>query len=339
MSKKSKVTMSHIAARCGVSQSTVSLVLNGNASIKLADSTRDKVLRIAREMGYIHKAAAQPSNLDKIALIFNGLIHHDPFIEAITAVQQAASKNNLLLVIFDLEHETEQYSRLEKELSSGGYLGFIYASSMTTKVLPVFTHLSLPVVILNGYCPQMPDVPCILPADKLGSYKATTHLIEQGYKKIAILAGELWMDAAIERIEGYRQALINNDIIPDDRYMQVTNWSLKEAYNKTLDLLNTDPPPEAIFCSSDYIALGCYQAIYKSGLTIPRDIAVIGYDNQSLSSELTPELSTVDLPYSEMGELAFHTLLNVIQNSPLLSKKMKIEGELIVRESSLKSID
>lgn len=83
----------------GVSQSTVSLVLNGSYSIKLADDTREKVLRIAQEMGYVHKAVERPIARDKIALIINGLINHDPFIEAISAVQQAAWQHNKLLAI------------------------------------------------------------------------------------------------------------------------------------------------------------------------------------------------------------------------------------------------
>ncbi|CNH86931.1 transcription repressor [Yersinia intermedia] len=76
----------------------------------------------------------------------------------------------------------------------------------------------------------------------------------------------------------------------------------------------------------------------SQGLHIPDDIAVIGYDNQSISSELTPELSSVDLPYGEMGEMALHTLLKITQRQPLLSLKMKVEGELIIRQSSLRPV-
>lgn len=338
MSKKTKITMSHIAAKAGVSQSTVSLVLNGSYSIKLADDTREKVLRIAQEMGYVHKAVERPVIREKIALIINGLINHDPFIEAVSAVQQAAWQHNKLLAIFDQENEPEHCIALEEEISGGGYQGVIYASCMTRQLAPMFHNLSIPMVMLNGYSPELPDVPCILPADKIGAYKATSHLLDQGYKQIAILAGELWMDAANDRIYGYRQALINHDICPDERYIQVTNWSLKEAYNKTLELLALTPQPEAIFCSSDYIALGCYQAILSQGLRIPDDIAVVGYDNQSISSELTPELSSVDLPYGEMGELALHTLLKITQQQPLLSLKMKVEGELVIRQSSIRPV-
>lgn len=338
MSKKTKVTMSHIAAKAGVSQSTVSLVLNGSHRVKLADDTREKVLLIAQQMGYIHKTAELPTAREKIALVINGLINHDPFIEAVSAAQQAAWQHNKLLAIFDQENEPEHCIALEQELRSGNYQGIIYASCMTSQLVPMFQDLAIPMVILNGYSPEQPTIPCILPADTIGAYKATHHLLEQGYTRIAILAGELWMDAANDRIQGYRNALINNDIFPDERYIQVTNWSLKTAYNKTQELLELTPRPEAIFCSSDYIALGCYQAILARGLRIPDDIAVIGYDNQNISSELTPELSSVDLPYAEMGELAVDTLLKTIWQQPILSLKMKVEGDLIIRQSSIKPV-
>ncbi|MEG3133043.1 LacI family DNA-binding transcriptional regulator [Rouxiella sp. T17] len=336
MNLPTKVTMSHIAARAGVSQSTVSLVLNGSYNIKLSDATREKVLGVAHEMGYVHKAASRPLVAAKIAMVITSLVNHDPFIEAISAAQQAARQHNKLLAIFDLENEPENCGALEDEISHGGYQGLIYASCMTRQLTPIFPNLSIPRVMLNGYCHELSGVPCILPADKIGAYKATFHLLEQGYTRIAILAGEMWMDAANDRIEGYRQALINYDIYPEERYIQVTNWSLKEAYIKTIKLLEMKTRPEAIFCSSDYIALGCYQAIFSKGLRIPEDVAVVGYDNQSLSSELTPELTSVDLPYGEMGEIALHTLLDIANQHSIVDLKMKVEGMLVIRESSIR---
>lgn len=334
---RNKVTMSHIAAKAGVSQSTVSLVLNNSNSIKLADNTRKKVLRVAHEMGYESRVIERNSSSEKIILVINGLINYDPFIEAINSAQECARLNNKLLAVFIHENSEDNVKALEEEINSGGYIGVIYASSMTRELKLNSLNWTIPAVLLNGYCHDLPNIPCILPADKMGGYVVTHHLIKQGFKNIAILTGELWMDASNDRIAGYRQALIDNDIFPDDNYVQVTNWSLKEAYQKTLKLLSLSPRPEAIFCSSDYIALGCYQAILVQGLHIPDDIAVVGYDNQSLAAELTPGLTSYKLPYNEMGEIAVQTLLDVINQQPFLSSKLKVEGKLVVRKSSLKA--
>ena len=339
MSKVTKVTMSHIAARSGVSQSTVSLVLNHSHNIKLAAATREKVLTTAREMGYVRKSSASVAGMGKIALLFNGVLHRDPFAEAIYSAQQAAWQHNKLLAIFEQKNEPGHCAALEEEIRRGGYQGIIYASSLTTALTPVYFNFAIPMVMLNGYCPELPDIPCILPAEKVSAYKATCHLLQQGYKRIAMLVGERKMAFATDRLYGYRQALINHDIFPDERYIRVANGSLKVAYQKTLDLLLISPPPDAIFCSSDDIAIGCYQAILSRGLRIPDDIAVVGYSNQRLSPALTPELSAVELSWSKMGVLALTTLLKLSNRQPLLDTIMKVEGELVVRASSVRPCD
>ncbi|ELC4346086.1 LacI family DNA-binding transcriptional regulator [Salmonella enterica] len=336
MSRTVKVTMGQIAARAGVSQSTVSLVLNDVHSIRLADATREKVLQIAREMGYIRKSSSLPPRQEKIALVVNGLINHDPFIEAINAARRTAWEHNLLLTIFDHENESGHEAVLKNELRTGGYKGVIYASCMTGRIMPVFCELPLPAVLLNGYCPEKPQITSILPADENGAYKATAHLLEQGYRQIAILTGEAWMDATDDRLRGYRQALKRYGLKPDDKYQRVTNWSLAEAYKRTVELLSITPRPDAIFCCSDYIALGCYQALLSHGLKIPRDIAVMGYDNQNISTDLRPALSTVDLPYNQMGEMAVNMLIKRIFQPDSSSLKLRVEGELIIRDSSVR---
>lgn len=171
----------------------------------------------------------------------------------------------------------------------------------------------------------------------IGAYKAVSHLTAQGYRRIAMLSGESWMLASKQRADGYRQALIDADIIPNSEYLVDANWSLKEAHQQTLSLLNMEQPPEAIFCGSDYMAMGCYQAIAELGLKIPQDVAVVGYDNQQIASESFPALTSVELPYSDMGKLAIESLMALIEGQPLLSNKRKVEGELIVRTSSTKT--
>lgn len=336
MSRTVKVTMGQIAARAGVSQSTVSLVLNDVHSVRLAEATREKVLQTARKMGYVPKSTDHPPRQEKIALVVNGLVNHDPFIEAINAARRTAWEHNLLLSIFDHENESGHETALKNELRTGGYKGVIYASCMTGRIMPVFCDLPLPAVLLNGYCPEKPEIPSILPADETGAYKATTHLLEQGYRRIAILTGEDWMDATDDRLRGYRRALKQYNLEHNDKYQQVTNWSLAEAYKKTADLLCITPQPDAIFCCSDYIALGCYQAILAHGLQIPRDIAVMGYDNQNISTDLFPALSTVDLPYSQMGEIVVNILIKQLNHTDLSSLKLRVEGELIIRDSSIR---
>lgn len=335
MNRNKKVTMSDIATEAGVSQSTVSLVLNHSQSVKIAEATKQRVLQAAKTLGYQNKKVAHAMGRPKkIAFVLNGLTSYDPFIDAINGAREEAWENDYVLVTFNYSHDEVLASQIESEVNSGDYAGLIYASSMTRHLEHQRVQASIPTVLLNCVSENHDTTPAILPADMIGAYKAVQHLTHQGYRKIAMLAGESWMQAAIQRIDGYRQALIDADIMPNARYIREANWSLKEAYEQTIELLELDTPPEAIFCSSDYMAMGCYQAIAEKGLKIPTDIAVVGYDNQQIASESFPALSTVELPYADMGKQAVETLLALLNQQPILSQRRKVEGELIIRRSS-----
>lgn len=333
-----KVTMSDIAAAAGVSQSTVSLVLNGSTSVKIADVTKQKVLETAESLGYRNKKVAHAlGRPKKVALVINGLSSYDPFIDAINAAREEAWANDYILVTFNYSHDEVLASKIEVEINSGDYAGLVYASSMTRDLEQQRVNTTLPTVLLNCTNESLSDTPSILPADMIGAYKAVSHLTQQGYRRIAMLTGENWMLASKQRSEGYRQALVDADIIPNSDYLAEANWSLKEAHQQTLALFKLAQPPEAIFCGSDYMAMGCYQALAELGLKIPQDVAVVGYDNQQIASESFPALTSVELPYSDMGKLAVESLVALIEEQPLLSSKRKVEGELIIRTSSTKS--
>ncbi|WP_391089231.1 substrate-binding domain-containing protein [Vibrio sp. NH-UV-68] len=330
-----KITMSDIAAAAGVSQSTVSLVLNGSTSVKIAQATKRKVLDSAESLGYNNKKVAHALGLPKkIAIVINGLSSYDPFIDAINAAREEAWSNDYILATFNYGHDEVMASKIESEINGGDYAGLIYASSMTRELSQQRVNTSLPTILLNCTNESNSDTPSILPADMIGAYKAVSHLTKQGYRRIAILSGENWMLASQQRSEGYRQALIDADILPNDDYCREANWSLKEAHQQTLDLFQLAQPPQAIFCCSDFMAMGCYQAIAELGLKIPQDVAVVGYDNQQIASESFPALTSVYLPYSDMGKLAVESLLAQMEDQPLLSHRRKVEGELIVRSSS-----
>lgn len=335
MIKNKKITMSDIAAAAGVSQPTVSLVLNGSQSVKLADKTRQKVFEAAEALGYnstkVSHALGRPK---KLAVVMNGIASYDPFIDAINGTREAAWQSDYILSTFNYNHDEELANKIEAEINNGDYAGLIYASSMTRELPKQRVQTKLPTVLLNCTLANTNDLPAVLPADMIGAYKAVKHLIKQGHKHIAILTGEVWMEASNQRIQGYKQALLDADIMLDPSYILEANWSLKEAYQQTKILLDLDTPPTAIFCSSDYMAMGCYQAIAERALRIPTDIAVVGYDNQQLASEISPTLTSVDLPYSEMGKQAVDTLINLINQQPIVSMRHKVEGELFIRDSS-----
>lgn len=329
--RKKKVTMLDIATAVGVSQPTVSVILNGSDSIKISPETRTKVLQKARELGYKMKSDVLHSRSHKrIALVVNSINMHDPFINAISAAKVKAWELDSILVVFDFEDNPELKASMLEEINNSGFDGIIYALNTPGSIDEEITT-TLPLVFLN--CTNtiyQQDVPSIITSDFLGGYKAAQFLIERGYQDIAMIAGEEWADSSIQRTRGFRQAMTNADCIVNDNWIREGNWSVKQSYQQTQILLAEPKHPKAIFCASDLMALGVYQAINDKGLKIPDDIAVVGYDNQLLANEITPGLTSVDLPYDEMGRIAVETLLSP---TPPDIKLMKIEGDLVVRES------
>lgn len=326
--------MKDIASAAGVSQPTVSVILNGSKSIKLADETRQRVLNVATKLGYQHRSALHiNSRHRKIALLVNAMDMHDPFINAITAAQEAAWSADHLLVVFHYGESRELEEAFIQDIETGGFAGMIYARNMTQEldILPLTTEV--PLVLLNC-CLTTPQsaIPAVMPANFLGAYQMTRHLLEQGYRHIAMISGEPWAEPSIQREAGFRQALVNADLCPDEYAILPGNWSVKQSYRQTVRLLKNNPRPDAIFCASDFMALGCYQAIQSSNLRIPDDIAVAGYDNQIIASELTPALTTIDLPYDDMGKRAVDILLQQVLPVGL----NKLEGELLIRASTRK---
>lgn len=326
--------MKDIASAAGVSQPTVSVILNGSTSIKLADETRQRVLKVAAKLGYQHRSSLHMNSRHrKIALLINAMDMHDPFINAITAAQETAWSADHLLVVFHYGESRELEQAFIQDIETGGFAGVIYARNMTQELDALPSINSIPLVLLNCCLTESKSaVPAVMPANFLGAYKMTRHLLEQGYQHIAMISGEPWAEPSIQREAGFKQALINADLSPDEYEILPGNWSVKQSYRQTLKLLKSNPRPDAIFCASDFMALGCYQAIQSSHLKIPEDIAVAGYDNQIIASELTPSLTTIDLPYDDMGKIAVDILL---QHTVPVGLN-KLEGELLIRASTRK---
>ncbi|WP_428776422.1 LacI family DNA-binding transcriptional regulator [Vibrio sp.] len=330
--RKKKVTMLDIATAVGVSQPTVSVILNGSDSIKVSQETRDKVLAKADELGYQRKANVRhASHHRRIALLVNSINMHDPFINAITAAKVRAWELDILLVVYDYEDDELLKQAMLKEIQEGQYSALIYAAN-TPKQIDDEPKLGIPLLYLNCNNPESSvQSPAILTSDFIGGYRATEHLLQRGYKRIAMIGGERWSDSSIQRISGYRQALLNTDTPINDDWIVEGNWSVKQSFLETKKLLSQSPCPNAIFCASDLMALGVYQAVAEMGLRIPHDVAVMGYDNQLLASELTPSLSSIDLPYDEMGRMAVELAVGDHQTELQL---IKVEGDLYPREST-----
>lgn len=331
--RKNKVTMNDIARAAGVSQATVSLVLNQSRNIKLSDETRQRVINVATELGYDRLPAIHaPRNQEEVALLVSSLQSYDPFIDAISQAREAAWRNEALLTVYDYGDDVELALNIIRQLEKRNCVGIILASPVTTLVdMAAFQDCTrLPLVLLNQRDPGSPLLPSFVPDDYANAFQVTKHLIACGATRIAHITGESWMEATRQRLAGYRAALEQAGLPCDDGLVRQTNWQFSESYTATEALLALAERPDAIFCASDWLAIGCYQALAVNGVTIPNDMLLAGYDDQKISEQLTPALTSIQLPYSELGRLAVEYLCHQED----AATHVTLAGRLKVRASS-----
>lgn len=332
MKRPHKVTMNDIARAAGVSQATVSLVLNRSNSIKLSAETCQRVMDIAVELGYDRLPVMHsPRNQQEIALLISSLQSYDPFIDAISQAREAAWRNETLLTVYEYGDDNELAINIIRQLEKRNCIGIILASpvSVVSEMAAFHNVTSIPCVLLNQRDPDSPDLPSFMPDDYSNAALVTRHLIKRGARRIAHITGEEWMEATHSRLAGYQSALKQNQIPFDETLVCKTNWQFSESYRATIALLQVQPRPDAIFCASDWLAIGCYQALAHQGVRIPEDILVAGYDDQKISEQLTPPLTSIQLPYGELGRLAVEYLCHQED----AATHVQLTGKLKVRES------
>ncbi|WP_186056492.1 LacI family DNA-binding transcriptional regulator [Burkholderia gladioli] len=340
-STQRRPTMTDIAKITGVSQSTVSLVLNGAVGAKFSDDTRQKVLKTAEELGYQlptrASAPAAPGERHQIVYIADEISTSPHPVVSIDGARDAAWNNGCLLAVYSTHGNAEIEQRvLQQALSSPNVLGVIYATVYTRKVTVPAALLKVPTVLLNCYSSERP-LSSVVPAEVAGGHTATEYLTAAGHRRIAFINGETWQDAAKDRLKGYRQALATADLRFDPNLVRDGDWSSGKGFEHTLSLMKEPHPPTAIFCANDLTAIGAIEALKQLGLRVPEDVSVMGYDDQEIARHTHPPLTTVVLPNYELGRWAVETLLQEHENrdagAPFRQRTVKLDGPLIERGS------
>jgi len=339
---KGRVTMTDIARAAGCSQATVSFVLNDTPGIRLSQQTRERVIEAARALGYsapafsaLRAPVAAAERLDGvIGFAVDQLATSPEAVVAIEGARQASwNAGNVLLVAQTLGDAVMEPRALDV-LTSRGISALIYMTIFTREIVaPDYLYgLDIPVILLNCYTSDY-AFPAVVPSEIAGGQNSTRHLIEHGHRRIATITGEPWMQAAQDRLKGYRRALATADIPFDPELVVEGDWSASAGYAATVKLLALKERPTAIFCQNDRTAIGCYEALKEAGLHIPQDISVVGYDDEEIARHLFPPLTTSILPHMAMGQWAIEQL----DTPPAPGKGRypitKLECPLVERES------
>ena len=329
-------TMTDIAALAGVSQTTVSLVLNDAMGARLSSETRQRVLDAAKQLGYrlIRRGPARPSATDATVIGFMvDEMSTDPWCAiALDGVREKAWEFGLTVSIAVTRGDAEMEQAALAQLRNQPMLGLIYGTIQTRAIAPSPAFADQPTILLNCFAADR-SLPSIAPGEVLGGRAATERLISAGHTRIGLIEGEVWMDAMRDRLKGYRQALTSHEIPFDATLVRPGNWEPSAGYEQTHALMKLKNPPTAIFCANDLMALGCFEALKELGLRIPADVAVIGYDDREIAQFMRPPLTTMLLPHFEMGLLAAEYLVDHAGRPEKRPAQIKVECPLVERAS------
>ncbi len=330
-------TMVDVARLAGVSQATVSMVLNDTGGTRVQERTRKLVRDAADQLGYRvwMRAPVGGGGLQAIGFVIDDSTSNPIVNKAIDSARQLAWENGAVLVVLPTQGDEQLRAAALELLFAHRVVGVIFAAFFTREYsLPQKLH-AVPTVLINCYSDG--DVaPAILPAHAQGADTAVAHLLAAGHRRIGFINGEDWMEASRDRLRGYKRALKRGGVEFDPTLVASGNWLLSGGHDCTRELLALPEPPTAIFCASDRMAIGCYEAIKELGLRIPDDISVVGFDDEPSSRYLDPPLTTVLVPHEDMGHRAVTHLYakrSRTDRSAVISGRLQIECPLIERGS------
>ena len=328
-------TMMDVASRAGVSQATVSLVLNGSPGARLSDATRIRVREAADELGYrLFKRGQRRTPVEHgIIWFIADEIATDPWIGlAFDGAREKAMEYGLMVCLFITHGDPETEAMVINQANQQPLLGVIYGTILTRRVEPSVALPENRTVLLNCYDAKR-RLPSVLPGELVGGRVATERLIQAGRKRIGLINGQEGLDASRDRLKGYRQALSSNDISFDPDLVKPGNWEPSSGYEMTHEFMKMDNPPDAIFCANDMMAVGCFDALRELGLHVPGDVSVIGFDDREIAQFTRPPLTTLVLPQYEMGEIAAELLIDAAGGLQAGPTQIKVECPLVERES------
>ena len=327
-----KVTMLDIAQKAGVSKATVSMVINKRDE-SISNNTRDKVLKIAKDMNYIPNYFARSLSTKKTETI--GIVLPDitnPFFSEIArAIEDVASNLGYNVFFCNSDNEIKKENKYVKLLVSKLVDGVIFISGgNSSHNLEILVNNNVPFVLVDRYVDKFENFYGVYCLNKLGISEAVEYLVNKNKKKIAFVKGPHSVEISTQRLEGYIETMKKYRIFNEELIFE-NDFTIKGGIETTKEILKQKEKVDSIIYSNDIMAFGGIKVLIKKGYKIPEDISVIGYDNIQMSQFMEPELTTVSQPIYEMGKRSCELLINVINGITLDQKQIYLKPNLIVR--------
>ncbi|QOR72758.1 LacI family DNA-binding transcriptional regulator [Ruania alkalisoli] len=338
-------TLRDVADAVGVSVNTVSRALRGESGVSA--ESRETIRRAAERLGYVPNVHARSLVLGgprTIGLVITNV--SNPFYaELISAIEQRAAEEGYHIVLFLSEESTAREQAAAENVIRSGLDGVIVVPVQgETNPWPAVERAGIPLVVVNRRLDDL-DVDTVATDNHAGAYAATSHVIAQGARSIVMLEEDLPITTIDQRIQGFRDALVDASLPLDDRQVIMVPtrrndraalpWQAGDAYRVTVDLLARGHRPDGCVVGNDYFALGLYRALRERGLRCPEDTLVVGFGDYPFAEFLEPPLSTVRLPAGEVGRAAVDRLMHRVNGAEPRSREVTlVPPELVTRRST-----
>lgn len=329
---KDKINIYDVAEKAEVGIGTVSRVLNNSSKVK--KETREKVLKIMKELNYRPNKVAQnlaSQKANAIGVVVPTFIDHF-FVEVLKGIQDALEEEKIDLILYKIDKDQQMMDKILDIVHSKKVDGI---AAVTMDICeddyqPLLAE-NIPVVLADE---DSPDFHSIHLDDLKGAAMAVEYLIEKGHRDIAFINGIKESQHGINRLKGVKKVLAENDLVLNSELLKFGDFHTEDGYQSMQEILELPEEewPSAVFAASDNQAIGALQALEEKGLKAPDDIAVIGYDNIELAKYL--EITTIWQPMYQLGHLTIEVLLKAINGELKETYHKELELKLVKRETA-----
>ena len=338
--KKEKTTIHDIAKKLNITASTVSRALNDNP--RISDATKKAVQKAAQKLNYQPNqiAAALRNGKSNVIGVIVPTVDRSFFSSVVRGIEEIANQAKYNVMI------CQSYDEYEKEVATVEALlrsrvdGIIASFAKQTRDFDHFLKAKergIPVVLFDRSNDEL-EVSHVVVDDYLGAFKATEHLIQQGCKRVAHLAGSQRISIYKDRLRGYKDALIEHKQQFRESLVIESNLQLEDGRNSMSQLLQHNEIPDGLFSASAYGVLGALQVLKEKNIKVPEDVALVGFSNEPYTSFTEPSITTIEQHSLRMGNAAAAIFLEEVMDADkkFIPQKIVLKPELIIRQSSMR---
>jgi LacI family transcriptional regulator len=337
--QRKRPTIKDVARLSGLSLSTVSLVINKSGYVSKA--TREKVQKVVNDLSYHPTRSARglasktSGNLGFILSDYHFSQAEPFYTKVFLGTEFEARDHNYYILLTTVGRTFNKAKDVPRFLLERNVDGVIIAGKVTGTLIDYIDGLGIPIVLVD-YESKKRRHSTVVIDNRVGARLAVQHLLDLGHRSVSFIAGDIEHPSIAERFAGFRDALRDRDIVPDDRLIvvdQPTLWG-EDGAEAMEKIYQRGKIPTAVFAANDAMAIGCAKFLRARGVRIPSEISLVGFDDIEMSSHLEPPLTTVRVFKEEMGKLAVLRLVEMIKSKSGAVVRTDVPVELVIRGST-----